>query len=252
MSDGEERERGILTPQDREFLRGEREDISEGSKYNTRRRIRQRTEDAILDFSLLLEGLTDRDRERIFTPRERFVPTRESDDVVHINPETSVPPALKQALIDAIAFLYGASVDAEIFPRIVIEEGVREAYSHEHPERALRNVDLTMEWDVPEDVLDTALYNLQEGRELSPPQIRALMEADEISDEELLEIREHVRNSSKGSGIKRDLQNPPEPRIGPSPKENDEDSSPGRSGISDVLSNAPTLDELQDDVGDEE
>lgn len=251
MSDSNGRERGILTLEDREFLRGEREHISQGSKYNTRRRIRQRIEDAILDFSVLFEELDDREREQIFGPRERFVPSREFEDMTTIQPEESVPDELKRGLIDAVAFLYGASQDAEMFPRVVIEEGVREAYVREHPDRALREVDLTVEWDSPEDLLDAALYNLQEGRTLSPAQLRALMESDDetISDDELLEIREHVREQSEGSTVKRGIEDPTQVRIGP-PLDDSDVEQLSDPKLSDALADAPTLDDLEEDPPD--
>lgn len=250
MSEKDERGRGILTPQDREFLRGEREHISQGSKYNTRRRIRERIEDAILDFSLLLDEFDDRDRERVFGPRKRFVPTDEHEDVINIRPEESVDPAMRRALIDAVAFLYGASRDAGIFPRQVVESGFWEAYPREHPDREIREVNLDVEWDNREDLLDAALYNLQDGRTLSAPQLRVLMESDEVSDEELLKIREHVRRQPRGSVVKRDLGEPTQTRIGPRSVDGSDDLDavrfPSRRDMAEVIRDAQP-DELKED-----
>lgn len=47
------RGRGFLTKADREYLLGERSFTKEQSKYNKRSRIRQRIEDALLDFSVI-------------------------------------------------------------------------------------------------------------------------------------------------------------------------------------------------------
>jgi hypothetical protein len=70
-----ERERGILSKRDRAYLLGY-SDIESGSarERNVRRDIRERTRNAILDFSLLLEELEDKDREQIFSSNnaERF------------------------------------------------------------------------------------------------------------------------------------------------------------------------------------
>ncbi|WP_136603240.1 hypothetical protein [Salinigranum halophilum] len=63
-----DRERGILTPSDREFLLGRKTDYTEHSKKQKRNRIRRRLRNAILDFTILFEHLEDRDRETVFNP----------------------------------------------------------------------------------------------------------------------------------------------------------------------------------------
>ncbi|WP_266080948.1 hypothetical protein [Haladaptatus caseinilyticus] len=63
-----ERDRGILTPSDREFLIGRKSDYTDHSKKQKRNRIRRRLRNALLDFTLLFEHLEDRDRETVFNP----------------------------------------------------------------------------------------------------------------------------------------------------------------------------------------
>ena len=63
-----DRERGILTPSDREYLLGRKTDYTEHSKKQKRNRIRRRLRNAMLDFTILFEHLEDRDRETVFNP----------------------------------------------------------------------------------------------------------------------------------------------------------------------------------------
>jgi len=59
-----ERDRGVLTKSDREFLIGEKE-LEGQAERNARYRIRNRVEDALLDF-FLLNAISEEDRKRIF------------------------------------------------------------------------------------------------------------------------------------------------------------------------------------------
>ncbi len=61
-----ERERGILTPADRAFLHGEKEDLTEQSKRDARYRIRKRTRDGLIDLGTIYEHLDDNDRQLVF------------------------------------------------------------------------------------------------------------------------------------------------------------------------------------------
>jgi hypothetical protein len=63
-----DRDRGVLTPSDREFLLGRKTDYTEHSKKQKRNRIRRRIRNAILDFTILFDHLDDRDRETVFDP----------------------------------------------------------------------------------------------------------------------------------------------------------------------------------------
>jgi hypothetical protein len=68
---------GFLTKNDREFLTASSSELSDGTKNEKRRRIRQRTRSAFRDFSLLFEHLDKKDVELIFEDYERrSVPER--------------------------------------------------------------------------------------------------------------------------------------------------------------------------------
>lgn len=61
-----DRPRGMLTSADREYLIADDPDFSEKTQAQKRYRIRQRVFNAILDFTLLIEHLDEKDREQIF------------------------------------------------------------------------------------------------------------------------------------------------------------------------------------------
>jgi hypothetical protein len=61
-----DRDRGVLTPADREFLLGERKLGHEQSRRNAEARIRRRVIDSVLDFDLLLHALSKKDRRQVF------------------------------------------------------------------------------------------------------------------------------------------------------------------------------------------
>jgi hypothetical protein len=86
-SDAHPRPRGILTPTDREFLRGDTEDYSKQQKRDRRRKIRERVYHALLDFALLWMFLEPRDVALIFDA-----------------PEDAIDTTLRKAVQDMVAF----------------------------------------------------------------------------------------------------------------------------------------------------
>lgn len=72
MTDSD-RGRGVLAPVDRKFLTGEKEYDHRQSAYNRREEIRERIENALLDYSIIVEELSPTERAKIFgagRPRE--------------------------------------------------------------------------------------------------------------------------------------------------------------------------------------
>ena len=63
-----DRDRGVLTQSDREFLLGRKSGYTEQSRRQKRSRIRRRVRNALLDFTILFEHLDERDREMVFDP----------------------------------------------------------------------------------------------------------------------------------------------------------------------------------------
>lgn len=66
-NDSSTQPRGILSPADRAYLRGEKE-LSQSAERNTRQRIRERIRAGVSDFELLWGLLADRDLEQVFYP----------------------------------------------------------------------------------------------------------------------------------------------------------------------------------------
>lgn len=62
-----QRPRGILSPADRQFLRGEKE-LSDSAERNARQRIRERVHASLADFELLWTFLSERDLQLLFDP----------------------------------------------------------------------------------------------------------------------------------------------------------------------------------------
>jgi len=63
------RGRGFLTKDDRKYLMGEKENPPEGSaRRQKHRRIRERLENAIIDFQIIEQRLPDKDIEQVFEP----------------------------------------------------------------------------------------------------------------------------------------------------------------------------------------
>jgi len=106
MLSDDERGRGVLTPADRAYLRGETEPASVQSERNTRARVRRRVTDALLDFEVLVRGLEERDREQVFEGL--------AED----------GPAALDAMASAVALLYRGADDAGVDFERVLREGV--------------------------------------------------------------------------------------------------------------------------------
>jgi len=66
MTDDIDRDRGILTTADREFLKAEPGEFTRQAAHARRREIRKRTENAIKDFTVLFDELPDEEYTEIF------------------------------------------------------------------------------------------------------------------------------------------------------------------------------------------
>ncbi|WP_276272843.1 hypothetical protein [Haloarcula litorea] len=109
-----DRPRGILSPADRAYLRGEADHGSEQAEYDARYRIRERVHHAMLDFALLFERLADADRRQVFAP----------DDAER--------DAFTEGVVNAVAFCYLGLADFDGSREALFEEGIRRAVQREH------------------------------------------------------------------------------------------------------------------------
>lgn len=161
---GDDRDRGILSPADRAYLRDETEFGSVQSERNARARIRERVYNAILDFELLVDGLADRDRELVFEDRLETTDGTEAFD----------------ALVSAVAFLYRAADHTEIEFETLLQEGINLAEAKE--DRAA-----TVEFDLTFHGLtvDQLRTKLERGERLSLTELAYLHQSDEVRMDEL-------------------------------------------------------------------
>lgn len=185
MTSDEERDRGILSPADRKYLQGGREYDSEGTEYNTKRRIRKRVREGILDFTLLFNELEHEEREKIFG--SNLTPLIELDD------------DLAQGMRDALAFILegagGAALLDEHRPKGLTSEQLLERaigrlarqYGYFPRRIDMSGIEIDAErlpWNLEE--------GLEQGEELPPEALAFLMEEyDEI---DTIEVQELLRS----------------------------------------------------------
>lgn len=170
-----DRDRGVLTQSDREFLLGRKSDYTEQSRRQKRSRIRRRVRNAMLDFTILFEHLDERDREMVFDPD-------------HAHRE-----AYTRGITDMLAFLHLGTMGYYTPFKHMLAEGVNRA------EQALAGSDyrlVNVEFNVDPvgriDV-DEVVDKLEAGRfaELTDEELQAFVrllgDSDAFSAEELRE-----------------------------------------------------------------
>jgi hypothetical protein len=163
MTGSGERERGVLSPADREFLRGDRELSSVQAERNARARIRDRVYDALLDFEVLVEHLDDRDRELVFGKRAGDADGAEAFD----------------AFVSTLAFLYRGLDHTDLDFETVLREGVNLA-------EAPNDRAATVDYDATYHALDPTHLRekVDAGESLSLTEIAFLYESDDVSRDE--------------------------------------------------------------------
>lgn len=82
MAQDSDRERGFLTKDNREFLQGDKDSGTRQARHHHRKKIRERLQNALLDFSLVFDHMKDGELQQVFGEHSR--PYRQSwknDDV---------------------------------------------------------------------------------------------------------------------------------------------------------------------------
>ncbi|WP_049928532.1 hypothetical protein [Halopiger goleimassiliensis] len=163
---GGERDRGILTPADRAYLRGETQLASDQSERNARSRIRNRVRESIRDFEVLIEHLPERDRRLVFE--------KQFDELDG--------PAAYDALVSAIAFLYLGVEDTDFAVEELLGEGINVAEAKRD-----RSASVTFERTYHSLSTETLLDRLEGGESLSLTELAYLQRSDDLSRSELAE-----------------------------------------------------------------
>ena len=129
MSDKQnERDRGVLSKTDRQYLRGET-DYSPKVERNRRTEIRKRIKNGIKDFSVISEKLEERDRKQVFD---------ESDD----------PASIKRGMIDAMYFFYLGTLDTRMEFGDLVEEAAETAEYDYHVRSRGKTVDVDADFEI--------------------------------------------------------------------------------------------------------
>lgn len=170
------RKNAMLTTEDRRWLAGEKAYEGEHAKqqrYQRRRDIRERVYNTLLDFSILFEHLEADERRKLFgEPGARQEPLTEDRELV-------------AGVRDAIAFLlYSTGVaramDDGADRETIAEQLLTDALYQVGQEDGLlvRDVDLRIDADALSR--PALLAALEAGEELSPEELRALLETDAV------------------------------------------------------------------------
>jgi hypothetical protein len=160
----DDRDRGILSTADRNYLRGETGFSSVQAERNARARIRDRVYASVRDFELLVEHLSDHDCELVFEKRLGNQDGREAFDT----------------LVSAIAFLYRGIEDTDLDFEDVLAEGINVAEAR-NDRAATVQVDLTFH----ALSADELLRKLRSGESLSLTEIAYLQQSDDVPADEL-------------------------------------------------------------------
>jgi len=190
--------RGCLTQTDREYLRGEKEYDRKTSESHRKAAIRDRIQETLYDFSLLLEHLPDDQLQKTltgetFTAEEDFrvpsqTPIREKS-VKAGETARIIDEEAEQGLYDMMLFvLRAAYLETGTMTSRQLEDIHEAATGRFEPEKVVANVDHEMEaWD-RDALASVGADHYRRGERPTNAQIRALMETGEVDDEELGEF----------------------------------------------------------------
>ncbi|MFD1514926.1 hypothetical protein [Halomarina rubra] len=178
MSGDDDRGRGILSPADRRYLRGAANLSSVQSERNARARIRDRVYDGALDFELLVERLSERDRRLVFEKRFGGMAGTDAFD----------------ALVSMLAFCYLAVGDTDVEFERALREAINVAEAGD--ERAA-SVDL--------DVTYHSLTVPELRRKLDREESLSLTELSFLQSSEAVSLRELARYFGDADAARRGI-----------------------------------------------
>lgn len=153
-----DRDRGVLTTDDRDYLTG-RKNLQSGSERNTRNRIRHRIRDAVYDFEYLTSDLEERDVAQL------------------VAEDGEINDELFEAAEDVIGFVFRmcAQVPEEsmkatddLFREVVrngLEKGVKERHE-------LLDFKFEFQHGVPRERQTALLRKIHQGEDLTLPELR--------------------------------------------------------------------------------
>lgn len=164
---GADRQRGILTTDDRDYLTG-RKNLQADSERNARKRIRDRTRNAVYDFEHLTADLEQRDVTQLVTDADE--PNEELFDAAE----------------DIIAFVFrmcahapdsGQSTDDRL--RELLRNGIEKGLNERHE---LLDFNLDLQYGLPREQRERLLRKVREGKDLTLPELREALENEYFDD----------------------------------------------------------------------
>lgn len=166
-----DRDRGILTTDDRDYLSG-RKNLEPGSERNARRRIRDRVRNSLYDFEYLTEELEDRDVEQVVTANS------EPNEQVF------------QAAEDAIAFLFRMCADAPETAgqsttdrfREMLHNGIEKGVQELNNEYELLDFKLDLKYGLSREQGDLLRKKLDRGEEMTLAELREALNNEYLDD----------------------------------------------------------------------
>lgn len=181
------RKNAMLTTEDRRWLTGEKAYDGEHAKqqrYQRRRDIRKRLYNSVLDFSVLFEHLEEDEREKLFgTPGTKQTTLTDDRD-------------LTDGVRDALAFLlYSTGINTSMNTEgtrsdPVAERLLREACYRSGQKDGLLVKTVDLEIDAVDLPRASLFEDLEDGKELSPDELRVLLESEDV---DTRAVQEHIR-----------------------------------------------------------
>lgn len=149
-----DRDRGILTKRDREFLLGDIDnELNDNQQYQKRYQIRQRIRNAMFDFHILYRALPRRDVSMLWDETDYWISRSQGQRQRGDAPPYPEIPLLGRCWRDWVAlFVYAQIItgipEAESLVQWVIEQGVNKAIRRHTLENynMYQEVDSTLEW----------------------------------------------------------------------------------------------------------
>lgn len=165
---GPDRERGILTTDDRDYLTG-RKSLQSDSERNTRKRIRDRVRNSLYDFEYLAAVLEERDVTQLVT--ESGETNEQAFDAAE----------------DVIAFIYRMCAYAPDSPgystndrfRDVLQNGIEKGLDDRHE---VLDFKLDLHCGLPREAQEHLLRKVYEGDRLTLAELRELLENEYLDD----------------------------------------------------------------------
>ncbi|WP_137290380.1 hypothetical protein [Natronorubrum halophilum] len=184
------RKNAMLTTEDRRWLTGEKTYEGEHAKqqrYQRRRDIRDRVYNSLLDFSILFEYLEEAEREKLFGTsggdQQPLIEDRELSDGIR----------------DGLAFLlYNTGITATMnssddHPDVAAERLLIDAIYQAGETDGILVEGVSLDIEAVDLSQSSLLDDLEDGNELSPREIRVLLESESIDTQEVQEtIRKQV------------------------------------------------------------